>query len=288
MHTVVVSGDNGAGKSSIIDAITWALWGKSRAKSDDDLIHQGENETRVEFDFSSGRQLYRVIRQHARPKGKGLPGKSSLDFFVCNEGTYLPLTAERSRPDAGKIAVHPAHGLRHLHQQRLPAPGPCRRVHRASRPPNVKRCWPAYWGWTPTTPTRRAPKRTPERPNDEGLRLGMNIGEMEAELAQRPACQAELAKAEAEIADTIEALDGERGASQPGCSQQSRRRGSVTRPQRGAKDGARPPRGGPAALEESAGQATRAPEGERGARHAAGEISRAIRAQGPPKTWTTS
>src|SRR5208283_6240154 len=85
IHTACISGDNGAGKSSIIDAITWALWGKSRAKSDDDLVHQGENETRVEFDFSSGGQLYRVIRQHARPKGKRASGQSSLDLFICNE-----------------------------------------------------------------------------------------------------------------------------------------------------------------------------------------------------------
>ena len=36
IHTACISGDNGAGKSSIIDAITWVLWGRSRAKSDDE------------------------------------------------------------------------------------------------------------------------------------------------------------------------------------------------------------------------------------------------------------
>ena len=37
-----ISGDNGNGKSALIDAMTWALWGRTRAKSDDDLIHQGQ------------------------------------------------------------------------------------------------------------------------------------------------------------------------------------------------------------------------------------------------------
>ena len=30
-----LTGQNGVGKSSILDAITWALWGKARAKRDE-------------------------------------------------------------------------------------------------------------------------------------------------------------------------------------------------------------------------------------------------------------
>jgi exonuclease SbcC len=42
-----ICGANGSGKSSIIDAITWALWGETRAKKDVELIHQGQDEVQV-------------------------------------------------------------------------------------------------------------------------------------------------------------------------------------------------------------------------------------------------
>ena len=29
IHLAVLTGENGAGKSSLLDAITWALWGKA-------------------------------------------------------------------------------------------------------------------------------------------------------------------------------------------------------------------------------------------------------------------
>ncbi len=62
IHTASICGDNGNGKSALIDAVTWALWGKTRAKSDDDLIHSGQTEMAVEFDFAVGQQIYRVLR----------------------------------------------------------------------------------------------------------------------------------------------------------------------------------------------------------------------------------
>lgn len=42
IHLACLCGDNGNGKSALIDAITPALWGKSRAKSDDEIIHAGK------------------------------------------------------------------------------------------------------------------------------------------------------------------------------------------------------------------------------------------------------
>ncbi len=45
IHTACVSGDNGNGKSTLIDAMTWALWGQARTKSDDDLIYDDQKVT---------------------------------------------------------------------------------------------------------------------------------------------------------------------------------------------------------------------------------------------------
>ncbi|MEA5419794.1 exonuclease subunit SbcC [Spirulina sp. CCNP1310] len=68
LHTACICGANGAGKSSLLEAMTWAIWGKSRAGSEDDLIHTGAQEVRVDFTFSIGGETYRVIR--SRPRGR--------------------------------------------------------------------------------------------------------------------------------------------------------------------------------------------------------------------------
>ena len=94
IHLVSICGDNGNGKSAIIDAITWALWGETRAKRDDDLIHQNENEMEVEFEFAVGEQHYRIIRKHSRPKRKGSSGQSSLTFQIQTGSGFRPLDAD--------------------------------------------------------------------------------------------------------------------------------------------------------------------------------------------------
>jgi exonuclease SbcC len=85
IHVAVLTGENGAGKSSLLDAITWALWGRARAKTDAELVHQGQAEMRVEFTFALGAgpaaQTYRVIR--AKRAGKSAGGL--LDFQVQAE-----------------------------------------------------------------------------------------------------------------------------------------------------------------------------------------------------------
>jgi exonuclease SbcC len=77
VHLACLSGDNGAGKSSILEAITWALWGKARA-GDDDLISQGEIESEVDFVFSVAQNQYRVNRRRTK-KGAG---QTALNFYA--------------------------------------------------------------------------------------------------------------------------------------------------------------------------------------------------------------
>ena len=82
IHLACLAGENGHGKSALLDAMTWALWGRARARRDDELIALGENEMWVEFEFGLGKQRYRVWRQRSR-KGRG---QSDLHLYVWRDG----------------------------------------------------------------------------------------------------------------------------------------------------------------------------------------------------------
>ncbi len=77
-----LTGQNGVGKSSILDALTWALWGRARAKRDEELIHLGQNDMRVALDFEQEGLRYRVLRRRSR-SGRGRRG--ALDLMVWAE-----------------------------------------------------------------------------------------------------------------------------------------------------------------------------------------------------------
>ncbi len=62
-----IAGANGAGKSSLLDAITYALFGKAR-KTDETLINLQSNTAFVELIFSYETNLYRI--QRTNPRGK--------------------------------------------------------------------------------------------------------------------------------------------------------------------------------------------------------------------------
>ena len=91
IHLACLCGDNGNGKSALIDAITWALWGKSRAKSDDELIHLGQREMEVEFDFRVGKDEYRVIRKHSKTRLEHR-GQTILDFQLATHPGFKSIS----------------------------------------------------------------------------------------------------------------------------------------------------------------------------------------------------
>ena len=56
-------GDNGAGKSSIIDAITYALFGEHTRKDVKSLIRRGTNQGYAKIEFSMRDKQYEAFRK---------------------------------------------------------------------------------------------------------------------------------------------------------------------------------------------------------------------------------
>ncbi len=92
IHLACLTGSNGAGKSSLLDAITWALWGKARAKRDDELVHLGQREMLVQLDFEQEGVLWRVLRRRA----SGKRGSSTLDLFIIHDDGERVLQSENA------------------------------------------------------------------------------------------------------------------------------------------------------------------------------------------------
>lgn len=77
-----LTGQNGAGKSSLLDAISWSLWGKARSKRDDELIHLGQSEMHIQLDFEQEGTVYRVLRRRTR---RGRSSTGALDLMILRE-----------------------------------------------------------------------------------------------------------------------------------------------------------------------------------------------------------
>ena len=102
IHVACLCGDNGHGKSALLDAMTWALWGEARAHRQEDLIHQGQAEMQVDLEFLAGEQRYRVIRRHSR-SARGRQGVTDLQLLMASNGDFRPITEDSIRQTEEKI-----------------------------------------------------------------------------------------------------------------------------------------------------------------------------------------
>jgi exonuclease SbcC len=196
IHTACIAGDNGNGKSALIDAMTWALWGKTRAKSDDDLIHQGQAETEVEFDFAVGGQAYRIIRKHSRPKRQAGSGKTILDFQIASDGGFKSISADSITQTQQKIidTLHMDYAtfinsafLRQGHADEFTNQPPARR----------KEVLGNILGLSVYDRLEEAAKDRARRQEMEKEQLDRAIEEINQELAQKPVYEAEVEQAQA-------------------------------------------------------------------------------------------
>jgi len=103
VHMACLCGQNGHGKSALLDAITWALWGKARGKSQDDLIYHGLNEMQVDLEFLAQDTRYRVVRRHARSVRGTRQGASDLQLQISTGATFRPITANTMRECQAQI-----------------------------------------------------------------------------------------------------------------------------------------------------------------------------------------
>lgn len=106
---ICLSGKNGNGKSALLDAITWALWGMARkvagvVKADDGLLRLGAKRMMVALTFMFSGKTYRIRREYERSYGKPL---ASLDFeyFHEEQQRFYPLTDKTIRATQEKIEL---------------------------------------------------------------------------------------------------------------------------------------------------------------------------------------
>jgi exonuclease SbcC len=108
VHLASLVGENGAGKSALLDAITWAVWGRSRAPygRDEDLVYHGEDSLEVEFVFRMPYQggdehRCRILRRRERQGRRAT--SSVLDFQVEGDKGWRNLTADSIRETQNRI-----------------------------------------------------------------------------------------------------------------------------------------------------------------------------------------
>ena len=104
----LVCGKTGSGKSSIFDALTYALYGRapeSRGSLERELrshLALPEEETRVELEFWLGQDAFRVVRTppFRRPPKKATKAGSAVEEPAAEDGwvVSMPQTATRVRP----------------------------------------------------------------------------------------------------------------------------------------------------------------------------------------------
>ncbi len=201
VHLACLVGANGHGKSAILDAITWAVWGKARSRRDDELIHLGQTEMDVELVFALGDARYRVLRKRDA-SGRG---RSELDFQVASDGGWNSIAESSLRATQAKIIrvlrmdydtfVHSAF----LRQGQADA-------FTTKTPAERKQVLANILGLSAYDELEEAAKERARQADRRAAELAASLRDIERELAREPEYRAELAQVQAEVSRLHEAM----------------------------------------------------------------------------------
>jgi len=198
IHTACISGDNGNGKSALIDAMTWALWGKARAKSDDDLVHLGQAEMEVEFDFAVEQHQYRIIRKRSKPKRRGSSGQTILEFQIASEDGFKTITGDSVTQTQQKII-----NVLHMDYDTFINSAFLRQGHAdeftIKRPVERKQVLADILGLSFYDELEAQAKELAKQQETGKAQIESTIQDISDELAQKPVYEAELTQAQSEL-----------------------------------------------------------------------------------------
>jgi exonuclease SbcC len=104
---ICLSGKNGHGKSALLDAMTWALWGQGRkmsgtAKSDDAMVRIGQTHMMVGMQFMCNGQEYRVRREYTRSSSKPYV-TLDVGIFDSVQQAFIPIGGKSIRSNQAAL-----------------------------------------------------------------------------------------------------------------------------------------------------------------------------------------
>jgi exonuclease SbcC len=105
-NLICLAGKNGHGKSAMLDAITWALWGQARkttgtAKADEGLVHLGQKQMLIIFEFQIHETIYKIRREFIKTQSNPF---AALDFGIMkSDNTLIALTDKTIKATQEKI-----------------------------------------------------------------------------------------------------------------------------------------------------------------------------------------
>ncbi len=191
-----LSGENGHGKSALLDALTYALWGEARARREEDLITLGMDEMEVELEFLLGSERYRVIRKRSK---RGRTRQSALELQLWDGERFQAQTGTSARETQARISALLRMSYDTFINSAFLLQG---RADEFARKPagERKQILGEILGLSAYDEYEQKTRERVKQLEEETLRLNAEIMAIQQELKEKPQREAELARCEREFA----------------------------------------------------------------------------------------